>query len=162
MTDEPERIWIDDERPIGGELHVFTDPPVKGVEQLVVGYIRADLAEAIVRAALERAAENYIDEGQGVYILADRILADLNALASNPAEVAAIIKAAGGGSGMRTIRLTIDLTYDERVMHGSEPESIEWFKGILLGDDLQLGDFGDLGDMIGSVKVVEMGRIGDE
>jgi hypothetical protein len=54
--------------------------------------------EAIVQAALERAAENYIDEGQGVYILADRILADLNALASD-AEVAAIIKAAGEDRG---------------------------------------------------------------
>jgi hypothetical protein len=63
---------------------------------------------------------------------------------------------------MRTIRLTIDLTYDERAMHGNEPEAIEWFKSILLGDDLKLGDFGDLGDMIGSVKVVEMGRIGNE
>jgi hypothetical protein len=52
--------------------------------------------EAIVKAALERAAKNYIDEGQNVYILADRILADLNALASNPAEVAAIIKNAAG------------------------------------------------------------------
>jgi hypothetical protein len=50
MTEEPERIWIDDERPIGGELHVFTDPPVKGAEEFVVEYIRADLAEAIVRA----------------------------------------------------------------------------------------------------------------
>jgi hypothetical protein len=63
---------------------------------------------------------------------------------------------------MRTIRLTIDLTYDEQVMHSNEPEAIEWFKSILLGDHLQLGEFGDLGDMIGSVKVVEMGRIGDE
>jgi hypothetical protein len=63
---------------------------------------------------------------------------------------------------MRTIRLTIDLTYNEQVMHGNKPEEIEWFKNILLGDDLELGDFGDLGDMIGSVKVVEMGGIGDE
>jgi len=63
---------------------------------------------------------------------------------------------------MKTIRLTIDLTYDEQVMHGNEPEEIEWFKSILLGDYLELGEFGDLGDMIGSVKVVEMGRIGDE
>ena len=47
-------------------------------------------------------------------------------------------------------------------MHGDEPEEIEWFTRMLLGDDLELGDFGDLGDMIGSVKVVEMGRIGDE
>ena len=63
---------------------------------------------------------------------------------------------------MRTIRLTVDFTYDEQVMHGNEPEAIEWFTSILLGDDLHLGDFGDVGDMIGSVKVVEMGRIGDE
>ena len=63
---------------------------------------------------------------------------------------------------MRTIRLTIDLTYDDEFMHGSQPGAIEWFTNILLGDDLQLGDFGDLGDMIGPVKVVEMGRIGDE
>jgi hypothetical protein len=63
---------------------------------------------------------------------------------------------------MKTIRLTVDLTYDEQVMHGNEPEEIEWFKSILLGDYLELGEFGDLGDMIGSVKVVEMGRIGDE
>jgi hypothetical protein len=63
---------------------------------------------------------------------------------------------------MKTIRLTVDLTYDEQVMHGNEPEEIEWFKSILLGDYLELGEFGDLGDMIGSVKVVEMGGIGDE
>jgi hypothetical protein len=92
MTDEPERIWVDDERPIGGELHVFTDPPVTGVEQLVVGYIRADLAEAIVRAALERAADEvphwHSCDGGCV-----------RHLASDPAEVAAIIKAAGEDRG---------------------------------------------------------------
>jgi hypothetical protein len=63
---------------------------------------------------------------------------------------------------MKTIRLTVDLTYDEQVMHGNEPEEIEWFKSILLGDYLKLGEFGDLGDMIGSLKVVEMGGIGDD
>jgi len=47
---------------------------------------------------------------------------------------------------MKTIRLTVDLTYDEQVMHGSEPEEIEWFKSILLGDYLELGEFCDLGD----------------
>jgi len=57
---------------------------------------------------------------------------------------------------MKTIRLTIDLTYEDDVMHGDDLDSVEWFKSILLGDDLQLGDFGDLGDMIGDVKVIEI------
>lgn len=54
----------------------------------------------------------------------------------------------------KTIRLTVDLTYNPDTMHGDDEDSIEWFNKILLGDDLQLGDFGDLGDMIGSIKVV--------
>jgi len=57
---------------------------------------------------------------------------------------------------MKTIRLTIDLTYEDDVTHGDDLDAIEWFKSILLGDDLQLGDFGDLGDMIGDVKVIEI------
>jgi hypothetical protein len=55
---------------------------------------------------------------------------------------------------MKTIRLTIDLTYDDEFMHGDEPEGIEWFENILLGDDLHLSDFGDVGDILGSVKVI--------
>ena len=55
---------------------------------------------------------------------------------------------------MKTIRLTVDLTYDQEVMHGDDEEAIAWFNGILAGKDLMLGDFGELGDMIGSVKVV--------
>jgi hypothetical protein len=54
----------------------------------------------------------------------------------------------------KTIRLLIDLTYNQDIMHGDDEEAIEWFNDILLGDNLQLGDFGDLGDMIGFVKVV--------
>jgi len=106
MTDEPERIWIDDERPIGGELHVFTDPPVKGVEELVVGYIRADLAEAIVRAALEkvvslcRAIADGCGNTEGSEAWAfDEAAHQISVLASNPAEVAAIIKKAGEDRG---------------------------------------------------------------
>ena len=52
---------------------------------------------------------------------------------------------------------------DNQPYSGNEPEAIEWFKSILLGDNLHLADFEDLGDVIGSVKVVKMdGRIGDE
>jgi hypothetical protein len=107
MTDEPERIWIDDERPIGGELHVFTDPPVTGAEQFVVGYIRADLAEAIVRAAWERVAleldaeaKTYGEHGYSFSKVALICEAKrIRSLASDPAEVAAILKKAGEDRG---------------------------------------------------------------
>jgi len=62
----------------------------------------------------------------------------------------------------KTIRLTIDLTYDPEIMHGDDPESIEWFQGILSGDNLQLGEFFDVGDMIGTVKVVDCDPTQDE
>ena len=54
----------------------------------------------------------------------------------------------------RTIRLTIELTYDAESMHGDDPDARKWFKDMLHGDDLQLADFGELGDMIGKVRVV--------
>jgi len=54
----------------------------------------------------------------------------------------------------RTIRLTIELTYDAESMHGDDPDARKWFKDMLHGDDLQLSDFGELGDMIGKVRVV--------
>lgn len=54
----------------------------------------------------------------------------------------------------KTIRLVVDLTYNADIMHGDCEDAIEWFKGILQGDNLHLSEFGDLGDIIGSVKVV--------
>lgn len=57
---------------------------------------------------------------------------------------------------MRTIEVKAILTYDADIMHGSDPEAREWFYDILHGDDLQLADFGDLGDMIGAIKIVEL------
>ena len=62
----------------------------------------------------------------------------------------------------KTIRLTIDLTYEPETMHGDDPEAIEWFQELLSGDNLQLGEFFDLGDMIGAVKVVDCDPMQDE
>lgn len=55
--DAPERIWVDDERSIGGELNVFTDPPVKEAENFVVKYIRSDLSKADVKALEDKLAK---------------------------------------------------------------------------------------------------------
>ena len=56
---------------------------------------------------------------------------------------------------MRTIRLTIDLTYDPENMHGDEAEAMAWFRDDILGGEyLRLEDCGDLGDVIGSVTVI--------
>ena len=46
MTDSPERIWIDDERPIGGGCHVYNEW-TGGVERYCVEYVRADLYEEL-------------------------------------------------------------------------------------------------------------------
>ena len=62
----------------------------------------------------------------------------------------------------KTIRLTIDLTYNYEFMHGDDPESIEWFQGMLRGDNLQLVESFDVGDIIGTVKVVDCNPTQDE
>jgi hypothetical protein len=42
MADAPERIWVDDERPIGGQVHVWDEMPDDGKEYCTE-YVRADL-----------------------------------------------------------------------------------------------------------------------
>ncbi len=57
----------------------------------------------------------------------------------------------------KTIRLTVDFTYDPVGMHGDDEDSIEWFyNDVLFGDHLQLKEFGGIGDEIGSIKVVSV------
>lgn len=57
----------------------------------------------------------------------------------------------------KTIRLTVDFTYDTVGMHGDDEDSIEWFyNDILFGDYLQLKECGGIGETIGPVKVVSV------
>lgn len=46
MSDAVERIWIDDERPIGGELHVFTSG-LPSVVEYCTEYVHADRLKAL-------------------------------------------------------------------------------------------------------------------
>jgi hypothetical protein len=55
---------------------------------------------------------------------------------------------------MKTLKMTVEFTYDDSIWHGDSEEDKDWFfDSILFGPDLQLGEFGDVGDMLGDIKV---------
>ena len=54
----------------------------------------------------------------------------------------------------RTIRLTIDMTYNAEQMHYDDPEGIRWFNEEVLGGALQMWS-DEIGDWIGEVEIVE-------
>lgn len=58
---------------------------------------------------------------------------------------------------MKTIRLTIDFTYDDELMYGGIENQADkdWFRyDILEGKFLSLYESHDIGDTIGTVRVV--------
>jgi hypothetical protein len=58
---------------------------------------------------------------------------------------------------MKTIKIVGELTYDDQLMHGDDPEDIKWFYDlVVMGDSLEVMDFGDLGDNVGKFKVLEV------
>ena len=57
---------------------------------------------------------------------------------------------------MKTIKMEIELTYDEDMIHGEDKEAIKWFEqDILLTDNLFLYS-NEIGDTIGGVKGVRI------
>jgi hypothetical protein len=101
----PERIWVGDERPVGGTIHVWNEL-AENARRYATEYTRADLVPdpaALVRAALEAAwgeaimVANAMDHDQRHGGAMDVIDA-LQAIASDPDAVAAIVaKAKGAG-----------------------------------------------------------------
>jgi hypothetical protein len=88
MTQAQKRIWTDDERPIGGDLHVFTNPPAIGAEDFVIEYHRADLSADLVRAVLERAMTSLrISGDMGGYTVLRDLINDDEAVAAIVASV---------------------------------------------------------------------------
>ena len=60
----------------------------------------------------------------------------------------------------KTLRLTVELTYDPDLAHGDDPEAIEWFyeqtlmrKGV---DELLILHCNEIGDEIGTIKVISI------
>ena len=56
---------------------------------------------------------------------------------------------------MKTMRLEIELTYDDDVMHGNDVGAFEWFKDEVLGGELVLHS-NEIGDAVGMVKVIRI------
>jgi len=63
-----------------------------------------------------------------------------------------------GGGDVAKIRLEIELEYDENIMHGDDPQAIEWFFEDILQD--QNGELllhsNEIGDTIGTVRVTRL------
>jgi hypothetical protein len=62
MTNMPEQIWVDDERPEGGEVHVWVDLQM-AARDCATEYVRKDIADARVAAAYEAAAVKISEMG---------------------------------------------------------------------------------------------------
>jgi hypothetical protein len=59
---------------------------------------------------------------------------------------------------MKTIKMLIELTYDDKIMHGDDVKEKEWFYNEILlckENTLRLHD-NEIGDDIGDVRVVEI------
>jgi len=54
---------------------------------------------------------------------------------------------------MRTLRLVIELDYDNELWHGDEEVAREWFRDEILGGPLMLHS-NEAGDEVGEVRVV--------
>lgn len=59
---------------------------------------------------------------------------------------------------MTTVKMEIELSYDETMVHGDDEQSKQWFFGHILNGntgELMLHS-NDIGDTIGSVKVIRV------
>lgn len=55
-----------------------------------------------------------------------------------------------------TIKLEIELEYDNELLHGNDPAAVSWFMNdVLKGSGLILHD-NDIGDAIGKVRVIRV------
>lgn len=58
---------------------------------------------------------------------------------------------------LKRLILLVELKYDADIMHGDSQDDMSWFYGeILQGNHLMLIDSGDLGDEIGTIKVLKI------
>jgi len=60
---------------------------------------------------------------------------------------------------MKTLRMTIDLTYDDEIMHSGDEdkEAKDWFFKMI-GNDRLILHSNELGDEVGEVKVISLDK----
>ena len=54
--------------------------------------------------------------------------------------------------------MTIELDYDAELMHGNDADAIEWFFEDILMQDLLFLHSNEIGDIIGTVKIIEIDK----
>ncbi len=59
---------------------------------------------------------------------------------------------------MKTIKMIVELTYDDEIMHSDDKDGIDWFSSeILMGKNGSLLlHSSDIGDVIGSIEGIEI------
>jgi len=57
---------------------------------------------------------------------------------------------------MKTIKLTVELKYDDKMMHGDDKESIDWFYNYILKKDKLFLHSNEIGDEVGTIKVLNI------
>ena len=61
---------------------------------------------------------------------------------------------------MQKLKLTVELEYDEELMHANEPEAIKWFYEDILqnkrGEERLLLHSNEIGDVVGDITVLEI------
>jgi len=56
---------------------------------------------------------------------------------------------------MKTIKLLVELTYNNDIMHGDDPDGIVWFNDEILASEI-IAWSNELGDEVGFIKVLEI------
>lgn len=56
------------------------------------------------------------------------------------------------------LNLLVQLEYDDALIHGDDPESVEWFRGVILNGTkgLLILHSNEIGDAVGTINVLEI------
>ena len=56
---------------------------------------------------------------------------------------------------MKTVRMVIEVDYDEKIMYGNDEEAKDWFFNSVLNNGDMVLHSNEIGDTVGEVRVLE-------